>query len=133
MDFAGAVKSPDKAEHRPSGLAVGPDGSLYISDDVAGRIYRVVYRGGAGAGRKITPCPSAASPAGEVSATPSKPPEGVNPDAGKPASAGGSRFLKVRRKRWSRLENGFIAGRWAERRARAATVRTGRALRLVRI
>lgn len=88
--FAGAVKSPDKAEHRPSGLAVGPDGSLYISDDVAGRIYRVVYRGGAWAGSKITLCPSAASPAGEISATASKPPEGVNPDAGKPAGAAGS-------------------------------------------
>jgi hypothetical protein len=29
--FAGAVKSPAQAEHRPSGLAVGPDGSLYVS------------------------------------------------------------------------------------------------------
>ena len=48
--FAGAVKSPDKAAHRPSGLAVGPDGSLFISDDVRGRIYRVVYRGGSGDG-----------------------------------------------------------------------------------
>ena len=31
--------------HRPTGLAVGPDGSLYISDDVGGRIWRVVYAG----------------------------------------------------------------------------------------
>lgn len=43
--FAGPEKSPDRAAHRPSGLAVGPDGSLYISDDKAGRIWRVVYRG----------------------------------------------------------------------------------------
>ena len=43
--FAGAEKSPDRAVHRPSGLAVGQDGSLYISDDKAGRIWRVVYRG----------------------------------------------------------------------------------------
>ena len=43
--FAGAVKSPDGARYRPSGLAYGPDGTLYISDDVKGRIYRVVYRG----------------------------------------------------------------------------------------
>ena len=35
--FAGADKSPGKASHRPSGLAVGPDGALYVSDDVAGR------------------------------------------------------------------------------------------------
>lgn len=44
--FAGGEKSPDRAAHRPSGLAVGQDGSLYISDDKAGRIWRVVYRGG---------------------------------------------------------------------------------------
>jgi glucose/arabinose dehydrogenase len=43
--FAGAVKLPDRAAHRPSGLAVGPDGALYISDDRRGRIWRVTYRG----------------------------------------------------------------------------------------
>lgn len=32
-------------EHRPTGVAVGPDGSLYITDDAAGRIWRVMYRG----------------------------------------------------------------------------------------
>ena len=30
---------------RPVGLAMGPDGSLYISDSLRGRIWRVVYRG----------------------------------------------------------------------------------------
>ncbi|MFQ5537321.1 MAG: PQQ-dependent sugar dehydrogenase [Gemmatimonadota bacterium] len=30
---------------RPVGLAMGPDGSLYISDSVRGKIWRVVYRG----------------------------------------------------------------------------------------
>lgn len=44
-DFAGVdvVKSPRDAKHRPCGLALGPDGSLYVSDDVSGRIYRIVY------------------------------------------------------------------------------------------
>lgn len=41
--FAGSLRDPGKAEHRPVGLAVGPDGSLYISDDQGGRIYRVLY------------------------------------------------------------------------------------------
>jgi len=43
--FAGTVKDRDKAEHRPSGLAIGPDGALYISDDVGGRIWRITYTG----------------------------------------------------------------------------------------
>ena len=37
------VNSPDDAKHRPCGLAQGPDGSLYIADDTAGRIYRIIY------------------------------------------------------------------------------------------
>jgi mono/diheme cytochrome c family protein len=40
--------SPEKtasgrADHRPCGLAQGPDGSLYISDDSKGAIYKVTY------------------------------------------------------------------------------------------
>jgi glucose/arabinose dehydrogenase/mono/diheme cytochrome c family protein len=81
--FAGAVKSPAKAEHRPSGLAVGPDGSLYVSDDIRGRIYQIVYRGGPeGGAAKITPCPSATAPAGNPVDVAAQPPEGTHPDAG---------------------------------------------------
>lgn len=44
--FAGAGRPlPEEAEHRPVGLAEAPDGSLYISDDASGRIWRVFYRG----------------------------------------------------------------------------------------
>ncbi|MEA2779695.1 MAG: hypothetical protein QOK29_1239 [Rhodospirillaceae bacterium] len=80
--FAGAVKEPGQAAHRPSGLAVGPDGALYISDDAHGRIWRVVFQGDAAA-TEIKPAPApraetaAARHGGEV-----EPPEGVNPDAG---------------------------------------------------
>jgi glucose/arabinose dehydrogenase len=44
--FADGFRSgQDGVEHRPTGLEVGPDGSLYIADDAAGRIWRVTYRG----------------------------------------------------------------------------------------
>jgi glucose/arabinose dehydrogenase len=31
--------------HRPTGLAQGPDGALYVTDDAMGRIYKIVYTG----------------------------------------------------------------------------------------
>jgi glucose/arabinose dehydrogenase/mono/diheme cytochrome c family protein len=81
--FAGAVETPEKAVHRPNGIAIAPDGSLYISDDNTGRIYHVVYVGGsAGGGAKSTPCPGASAPAGPIDTANAKPPEGTNPDAG---------------------------------------------------
>lgn len=43
--FAGATKDPTGAAHRPSGVAQGPDGALYITDDKAGRVWRIVYTG----------------------------------------------------------------------------------------
>jgi glucose/arabinose dehydrogenase/mono/diheme cytochrome c family protein len=92
--FAGAVETPEKAVHRPSGVAVGPDGSLYISDDIAGRIYRVVYVGGsAGGGAKSTPCPSASAPAGPIDTANAKPPEGTHPDAGLSVPAGATQEM----------------------------------------
>lgn len=45
--FAGEeqVKSPSDAEHRPMGITMGNDGSLYVSDSQKGRIYRIFYTG----------------------------------------------------------------------------------------
>jgi len=37
------VMSPRQAKHRPCGLALGPDGALYVSDDVKGKIYKITY------------------------------------------------------------------------------------------
>lgn len=44
--FAGVetVMSTRQAQHRPCGLAQGPDGSLYVSDDVKGTIYKIAYK-----------------------------------------------------------------------------------------
>ena len=44
-EFAGATKQPRGSVYRPTGLAQGADGSLCISDDVKGRIWRVMYVG----------------------------------------------------------------------------------------
>ncbi|HLH08347.1 MAG TPA: c-type cytochrome [Terriglobales bacterium] len=81
--FAGPNESPATAEHRPSGLAVGPDGALYVSDDTHGRIYRIVYRGGANFdSASVTKCPSNTAPAGPVVQAAARPPEGTHPNAG---------------------------------------------------
>ena len=41
--FDGGMTSPEGAAHRPVGLALGPDGALYLSDDKGGRIWRITY------------------------------------------------------------------------------------------
>ncbi|MCU0352597.1 MAG: PQQ-dependent sugar dehydrogenase [Cytophagales bacterium] len=43
--FAGGPETtnPADAKHRPMGLAQGADGSLYISDSVKGKVWRVMY------------------------------------------------------------------------------------------
>jgi mono/diheme cytochrome c family protein len=77
---------PGRAAHRPTGLALGPDGSLYIADDKAGRIWRVTY-----AGDKAAEIASAAPvQASAIAATEPVPPEGINPAAGLPIPRNGS-------------------------------------------
>jgi glucose/arabinose dehydrogenase len=41
----GGTPLPANAAHRPMGLAEAPDGSLYVTDDKAGRIWRIFFRG----------------------------------------------------------------------------------------
>jgi glucose/arabinose dehydrogenase len=44
--FAGVetIKSPGDAEYRPTGVALGPDGSLYVSDSRDGKIWKISYK-----------------------------------------------------------------------------------------
>ncbi|MGH8218433.1 MAG: c-type cytochrome [Steroidobacteraceae bacterium] len=87
--FAAGEKGPGAA-HRPSGLAVGSDGALYVADDVAGRIYRIVYRGGEapGSGAGVTPCPSMTALNGGAGGASAAPPEGTNANAGATGAPG---------------------------------------------
>jgi glucose/arabinose dehydrogenase len=82
--FAGAIKEPGQAAHRPTGLAVGPDGALYISDDQHGRIWRVTYHGPTTAKVAAAPTPSSQADASAPGAA--VPPEGIHPNAGAQAA-----------------------------------------------
>jgi glucose/arabinose dehydrogenase len=77
--FAGAEKAPGRADHRPSGLAMGADGALYIADDVKGRIWRVTHLGaGAPTALEAAPAPPAPTAAtGAISLTDLTPPAGA--------------------------------------------------------
>lgn len=43
--FAGAssIKSPSDAKHRPTGIATGPEGALYVVDSQKGNIWKIEY------------------------------------------------------------------------------------------
>jgi glucose/arabinose dehydrogenase/mono/diheme cytochrome c family protein len=74
---ADSLMSPAQAAHRPSGVAVGPSGELYVTDDVHGRIWRVAYTG------RTNTTQSAAPQRVVPQSTPTAvPPEGIHPDAG---------------------------------------------------
>ncbi len=77
--FAGRYKEPGRAAFRPTGLAVAPDGALYVSEDVHGRIWRITYNGDGS--DQVAPAPS---PTSTTTASQSVlPPEGMHPDAGR--------------------------------------------------
>jgi glucose/arabinose dehydrogenase len=40
------IESPSDANYRATGLAQGPDGSLYVTDDMVGRVWKITYSGG---------------------------------------------------------------------------------------
>jgi glucose/arabinose dehydrogenase/mono/diheme cytochrome c family protein len=92
--FAGQHKNPGEAAHRPSGLAIAPDGDLYVSDDVTGRIWRIAYVGDLNA-KELNAAPAVAVEASHE--TNVLPPEGIHPDAGGgaalPVPPGGSAEL----------------------------------------
>jgi len=58
------VSAPKEARFRPCGLAVGPDGSLYVTDSQKGRVWRIFYAGA----KKTTSSPPATGRTGATKA-----------------------------------------------------------------
>ena len=46
-NFAGTdlVKPTGPVQHRPCGIAQGPDGALYVTDDLNGTLFKIAYKG----------------------------------------------------------------------------------------
>jgi glucose/arabinose dehydrogenase/mono/diheme cytochrome c family protein len=80
-DGFAAIKDPGAAKHRPSGVAVAPDGALFVSDDIGGTIYRITYSGDKGAA--VVGVPD--TPSQSNGLADAQPPEGTHADAGREA------------------------------------------------
>ncbi len=87
--FAEGNKQPGRAAHRPTGLAVGPDGALYNADDQGGRIWKVTYQSTNKSVGIVSAAPPPDTQVANAGAAP-PPPEGIHPDAGLPVPPGGS-------------------------------------------
>jgi glucose/arabinose dehydrogenase/cytochrome c5 len=110
--FAGPIKEPGRAKFRPTGLAAGPDGALYIDDDSHGRIWRITYQGTGEA--QLAAAPAVKSLPSYDSAA--LPPEGIQPDAGQaaplplPPGASADQVARGNRIFHGELDNGTCAG-----------------------
>jgi glucose/arabinose dehydrogenase/cytochrome c5 len=97
--FSGRTEftSPRDAMYRPGGVAVGPDGSLYIAETEKGRIWRVIYTGEKAAASSpaasptSTPAPSPA-PTTTVAATSAKNSSTAAPKAAAPINTRGKQI-----------------------------------------
>lgn len=100
--FAGLHKEPGRALARPGGLAVGPDGSLYVSEDVHGEIWRITYSGPM-ENATLQGAPTPANPAVTVPAL---------AVASLPASAGATREQMQRGSKifWGQAAGGTCSG-----------------------
>ena len=87
-----------------------------MSDDVRGRVYRIVYRGeaaGANGAPHVVPCPSASAPAGAIVAAEPTPPQGTHAKAGVtdaaklPVPEGATRAMVVL---GERIYHGLVGG-----------------------